>query len=385
MLAQRPREAGAREELRRVAIVLRRRPGHDLLEGDGELVRVERAAFADFLARRGDLVPGFHGDPPTVSACGRTGRPPVFQAREVGIGHGREAALSGVHPVADAVGDDHVARKPERLHVALGLIERALDARAQALGLDHEVAVLRRAGQRPEHRHVDVAPFDGDPFRRPAERAQERHHEVRDQLVLARVLAEGLAVLEQRHEIGGLGDDALQGAGHLIERRLLGGQVRERGRLPVRRRRLEEPLREVHDLLVPHPRAARRVGAEDRAPERVLRGQAAPAHAPRVLQVPAVHVVEGVHVQVVARHEAHCGDRRECRCAAGTHPPPQTSLAKRRTKPPSNSPSSRSGAHGPASPGPISATPCLRKTSAYDRDAGPPEICQTARARSVTR
>ena len=77
VLAQRPREAGAREELRRVAIVLRRRPGHDLLEGDGELVRVERAAFADFLARRGDLVPGFHCDPPTVSACGRTGRPPV--------------------------------------------------------------------------------------------------------------------------------------------------------------------------------------------------------------------------------------------------------------------------------------------------------------------
>ena len=64
-----------------VAIVLRRRPGHDLLERDGELVRVERAAFADFLARRGDLVPGFHGDPPTVSACGRTGRPPVCFSR----------------------------------------------------------------------------------------------------------------------------------------------------------------------------------------------------------------------------------------------------------------------------------------------------------------
>jgi hypothetical protein len=62
-----------------------------------------------------------------------------------------------------------------------------------------------------------------------------------------------LAVLEQRYEIGGLGDDALQGAGHPIERRLLGGQLRERGRLPVRRRGLEEPLREVHDLLVPHP------------------------------------------------------------------------------------------------------------------------------------
>ena len=60
VLAQRPREAGAREELLGFAIVLRRGPGHDLLESDGELVRVERAAFADFLARRGDLVPGFH-------------------------------------------------------------------------------------------------------------------------------------------------------------------------------------------------------------------------------------------------------------------------------------------------------------------------------------
>ena len=66
----------------------------------------------------------------------------------------------------------------------------------------------------------------GDPLRRPAERPQERHDEVGDQLVLARVLAEGLAVLEQRHEIGGLGDDALQGVGHIVERRLLGGQLR---------------------------------------------------------------------------------------------------------------------------------------------------------------
>ena len=45
----------------------------------------------------------------------------------------------------------------------------------------------------------------------------------------------------------------------------------------------------------------------------MLRGQAAPAHAPGVLQVPAVHVVEGVQVQVVAGHEAHRGDRREAR------------------------------------------------------------------------
>src|SRR3990172_1880978 len=67
----------------------------------------------------------------------------LFQAREIGIGHRREAALSGVHPVADAVGDDHVARNPERLHISLSLLERTFDSRAQALGFDHEVAVLR--------------------------------------------------------------------------------------------------------------------------------------------------------------------------------------------------------------------------------------------------
>ena len=77
VLAQRPREASAREELRRIAVVLRRRAGDDLLQRDGELVGVERAAFADFLARGGDLVPGLHRDPPTVSACERTDRPPV--------------------------------------------------------------------------------------------------------------------------------------------------------------------------------------------------------------------------------------------------------------------------------------------------------------------
>jgi len=59
VLAQRPREAGAGEELRRIAVVLRRRAGDHLFERDGELVRVERAALADFPARSGDFVPGF--------------------------------------------------------------------------------------------------------------------------------------------------------------------------------------------------------------------------------------------------------------------------------------------------------------------------------------
>ena len=52
VLAQRPREAGAGEELVGLPVVLRGRPGDDLFQVDGELVRVERPAFADFLARR---------------------------------------------------------------------------------------------------------------------------------------------------------------------------------------------------------------------------------------------------------------------------------------------------------------------------------------------
>jgi hypothetical protein len=63
--------------------------------------------------------------------------------------------------------------------------------------------------------------WTGDPLRRPVVRAQERHHEVCDQLVLARQLAEGLPILEQRHEVGSLADQPLQDAGHLVERGLL--------------------------------------------------------------------------------------------------------------------------------------------------------------------
>src|SRR5689334_19657526 len=59
--------------------------------------------------------------------------------------------------------------------------------------------------------------------------------------------------------------------------------------------------------------------------------------------------------------------------------PTASSLAKRRTKPPSNSSSSRAHVHGPASPGPTRATPYFRKTSACDRDTGPPDICHTER------
>ena len=40
-------------------------------------------------------------------------------------------------------------------------------------------------------------------------------------------------------------------------------------------------------------------------------GKTAPSHSPHVLQVPAVHIVEGVLILVVARHKADGGDRRE--------------------------------------------------------------------------
>ncbi len=59
VLPQRPGEAGAGEELLRLPVVLGCGLADDLFQMDGELVRVEGAAFADFLARRGDLVPVF--------------------------------------------------------------------------------------------------------------------------------------------------------------------------------------------------------------------------------------------------------------------------------------------------------------------------------------
>ena len=50
-------EAGAREELRWVAVIYGGGLGDDLLKGDGELVRAKRAAFAHFLAERYDFIP----------------------------------------------------------------------------------------------------------------------------------------------------------------------------------------------------------------------------------------------------------------------------------------------------------------------------------------
>src|SRR5207245_1617812 len=65
VLPQGPGEAGAGEELGRVAVVLRGGPGHHLLKVDGELVRVEGPAFANLFAGGDDLVPGFHEIGPT--------------------------------------------------------------------------------------------------------------------------------------------------------------------------------------------------------------------------------------------------------------------------------------------------------------------------------
>ena len=67
MLLQRPGEAGPREELGRVAVILGSRLCDHLLEGDGELVRTERAAFPDFLTEGHDFVPRVHDSPPVTA------------------------------------------------------------------------------------------------------------------------------------------------------------------------------------------------------------------------------------------------------------------------------------------------------------------------------
>src|SRR5438874_1716861 len=76
----------------------------------------------------------------------------ALQTREIRVGHRLEFVCASVHPVADPVGNNHVARDAERFHVPLGLLERAFHAGAQALRLDYEVTVLWRARERPEDR-----------------------------------------------------------------------------------------------------------------------------------------------------------------------------------------------------------------------------------------
>lgn len=236
-----------------------------------------------------------------------------FQPCEVRVSQGFEYARAVVHPVANAVGDDDIARNAERRHVALGLLKCALDARAQTLGLDHESAVCRRAGQLSEDRDIDVAPFHCQTLRGPTESAQERHDEMHDQLVLARQFTKALCVLQQRKQIGGLRDEHLECLRHARQRRFLGRQLRKCRSLPMCRRRVHKACRKVHDLFVPNPRAPRRVGAEGRTVEMVFRGQPPPIHAPRVLEIPAVHVIKRVEIHVIARHDPDRGDPREPR------------------------------------------------------------------------
>ncbi|MER3466695.1 MAG: hypothetical protein C4340_06205 [Armatimonadota bacterium] len=69
------------------------------------------------------------------------------------------------------------------------------------------------------------------------------------------------------------------------------------------RRRVQEAMRVVQNLLVPRPGAPRGVGPEHLGRERVLLWELVPAHAARVLEVPSVHVVELVQVQIVAGHD----------------------------------------------------------------------------------
>src|SRR5262249_25630871 len=60
VFVQGPSKASTTEKLLGVLVILWCRSRHDLLEGDGKLIRIERAALADFRPRRRYFVPGFH-------------------------------------------------------------------------------------------------------------------------------------------------------------------------------------------------------------------------------------------------------------------------------------------------------------------------------------
>ena len=60
VVPQCPREAGPREKLLGLLVVVRGGARDHLFERDGELVRVERAPFTDFFAGCDQFVPGFH-------------------------------------------------------------------------------------------------------------------------------------------------------------------------------------------------------------------------------------------------------------------------------------------------------------------------------------
>src|SRR5439155_22220393 len=61
----------------------------------------------------------------SLHACEQPGCWP-FQPLEVCGGHGLKAAQAGVHPIPDAVGNDHVTEHAKCLHVPFALFERPL-------------------------------------------------------------------------------------------------------------------------------------------------------------------------------------------------------------------------------------------------------------------
>src|SRR5262249_30721682 len=75
MLTQGAGEAGPGKEFAGLAIILGCAAGHHLFEGDGELVRVEGAAFADFLPWGDGSVPGVHQWPPLARLRRRRAQP----------------------------------------------------------------------------------------------------------------------------------------------------------------------------------------------------------------------------------------------------------------------------------------------------------------------
>src|SRR5262249_19424655 len=128
----------------------------------------------------------------------------LLESCKVRVGDGLEVAITRVHPIADPIGNHHIARASKGLDVPPGLVESTLDTRAHPFCFDHEVAVLRRARPSPKHCHADASPLHRDALERPAQSAQQRHHEMRELLVLARPLTEGLRVLDERHQVRSL-------------------------------------------------------------------------------------------------------------------------------------------------------------------------------------
>src|SRR5581483_1587260 len=224
----------------------------------------------------------------------------ALQPRQVRVRDRLEPSVACIHAISNSIGNDYIPRHFQCLDVALRLFQCTLDPRTQALGLDHYVTVLRRARKGAEHRHVNAPPLHGDSLGRPAERPQERYDEVSDQLIFARRFPETLGILIQRHKVGRLCDNPGKRARHLFQRRLFHWQLGEWRRLPVRWRRVQEPLRKIHRFALENPRTARWTAAENRRAKRMLLRKLAPSHPTSVLKVPSVHIIELFEVEILA-------------------------------------------------------------------------------------